>query len=194
MAALPQKMKSPAPPSQAGPLSGQRHLPRSRSSSEQGCALATAASAAAASATGAPSDHINRRSCRCPAGRGRRARGEQGCAAPGGRPGDRPRRWILPMTALRVTPIWAAIWLQVKPLTTELRSCSTRSGVQVSIVMGNGLVFAAAISGPPTGQRPRATGAVSAAIAGASAKSVGTAPRCTHRAASALTGLQTRKL
>jgi hypothetical protein len=35
------------------------------------------------------------------------------------RPGERPRRLILPMTALRVTPISAAIWLQVSPAVTH---------------------------------------------------------------------------
>ena len=34
------------------------------------------------------------------------------------------------MTALRVTPISAAIWLQDRPELTQLRSCSIRSGVQ----------------------------------------------------------------
>jgi hypothetical protein len=44
------------------------------------------------------------------------------CASAEGRPrgrvGDRPMRWILPMTALRVTPISPAIWLQVSPAVT----------------------------------------------------------------------------
>jgi hypothetical protein len=38
----------------------------------------------------------------------------------------------LPITALRETPIAAAIWLQVMPLPTHARSCSMRSGVQVA--------------------------------------------------------------
>ena len=37
------------------------------------------------------------------------------------------------MTALRETPIAAAIWLQVMPLPMQLRSCSMRSGVQVAV-------------------------------------------------------------
>src|ERR1700722_40906 len=40
------------------------------------------------------------------------------------------------MTALRVTPISAAIWLQVMPAPTKARSCATRSGFQVSLVDG----------------------------------------------------------
>ena len=51
---------------------------------------------------------------------------------PGRPPVDRPSRWILPMTALRVTPISAAIWLQVSPAVTQLWSCSMRSVVQVA--------------------------------------------------------------
>jgi hypothetical protein len=39
----------------------------------------------------------------------------------------------LPITALRETPIAAAIWLQVMPLSTQLRSCSMRSDVQVAV-------------------------------------------------------------
>jgi hypothetical protein len=39
----------------------------------------------------------------------------------------------LPITALRETPIAAAIWLQVMPLPMQLRSCSMRSGVQVAL-------------------------------------------------------------
>jgi hypothetical protein len=37
----------------------------------------------------------------------------------------------LPITALRETPIAAAIWLQVMPRSTQLLSCSMRSGFQV---------------------------------------------------------------
>jgi hypothetical protein len=37
----------------------------------------------------------------------------------------------LPITALRETPIAAAIWLQVMPRSTQPRSSSMRSGVQV---------------------------------------------------------------
>jgi hypothetical protein len=39
----------------------------------------------------------------------------------------------LPITALRETPIAAAIWLQVMPVPTQARSCSMRSGVQVAV-------------------------------------------------------------
>jgi hypothetical protein len=42
----------------------------------------------------------------------------------------------LPITALRETPIAAAIWLQVMPLPTQLRSCSMRSAVQVAFEAG----------------------------------------------------------
>jgi len=66
--------------------------------------------------------------------RGRRA----GRAGPRRRP-RRPQRLEaeavdLADMALRVTPISAAIWLHVRPLTTQVRSCSTRSGVQVATV------------------------------------------------------------
>ena len=37
------------------------------------------------------------------------------------------------MTALRVTPIVAAISLQVMPAATQLRSCSMRCAVQVEL-------------------------------------------------------------
>jgi hypothetical protein len=39
----------------------------------------------------------------------------------------------LPITALRVTPISAAISLQVMPAATQLRSCSMRCAVQVGL-------------------------------------------------------------
>jgi hypothetical protein len=39
----------------------------------------------------------------------------------------------LPITALRETPIAAAIWLQVMPRSTQLFSCSMRSGFQVPV-------------------------------------------------------------
>ncbi len=53
------------------------------------------------------SENIRRSSWRWVAGRVCRARGGQDAPGrrPAGRAGDRPRRWILPMTALRVTPI-----------------------------------------------------------------------------------------
>lgn len=52
-----------------------------------------------------------------------------------------PSRWILPITALRETPIAAAIWLQVMPLPTQLRSCSMRSGVQVAVEVAVEVAF-----------------------------------------------------
>jgi hypothetical protein len=65
---------------------------------------------AALPAAGAPFDHIRRKSRRWLGARGRAARGGQERAAPpGGRPDDRPSRWSLPITALRETPICAAI-------------------------------------------------------------------------------------
>src|SRR5436305_6024879 len=45
---------------------------------------------------------------------------------------DRPRRFILPMTALRVTPISRAIWLQVSPASKQRLRRSTRSELQVA--------------------------------------------------------------
>jgi hypothetical protein len=45
---------------------------------------------------------------------------------------DRPRRFILPMTALRVTPISRAIWLQVSPALKWRLSSSTRSESHVT--------------------------------------------------------------
>lgn len=42
----------------------------------------------------------------------------------------------MPITALRETPIAAAIWLQVMPLPIQLRSCSMRWGVQVALEEG----------------------------------------------------------
>ena len=53
---------------------------------------------------------IKRKSRLCGENRGDRTRGGlERAGAPAGRAGDRPRRWILPMTAFRVTPISAAI-------------------------------------------------------------------------------------
>ncbi len=44
---------------------------------------------------------------------------------------DRPRRWTLPITALRVMPpSSAAIWLAERPSDQSFLSCSTRSSVQ----------------------------------------------------------------
>src|SRR6516162_7204320 len=45
---------------------------------------------------------------------------------------DRPRRFILPMTALRVTPISRAIWLHERPAWRQRFSRSMRSEVQVA--------------------------------------------------------------
>src|SRR4030081_3860401 len=70
----------------------------------------------------------------CGAGRALRGRGaaEEGLLA---RP-ERPSRWTLPITALRVTfPSSAAIWLAESPLSQSFFSCSTRSSVQVNTVI-----------------------------------------------------------
>ena len=97
-------------------------------------ALDPAGSFACSAASDGASANISRSSLRWEK-RGDAARGGQVRAGvPGDRSGLRPRRWILPMMALRVTPISAAIWLHVRPLTTQVRSCSTRSGVQVATV------------------------------------------------------------
>src|SRR5580700_1125843 len=106
-AALPQNAKSAA----CGSPIGQWHLSCAISSSEQRCALSIGADAAAASwaALGACAP-IKRNSRLGGELRGCPTRGGQERAgAPAGRAGDKPRRWILPMTALRVTPISAAI-------------------------------------------------------------------------------------
>src|SRR5215475_12526765 len=44
---------------------------------------------------------------------------------------DRPRRLILPMTALRVTPISLAVWPHERPALRQRFSSSMRSEVQV---------------------------------------------------------------
>src|SRR5258706_10862962 len=49
---------------------------------------------------------------------------------------ERPSRWTLPITALRVTfPSSAAIWLAESPPSQSFFSCSTRSSDQVSTVI-----------------------------------------------------------
>jgi hypothetical protein len=55
----------------------------------------------------------------------------------------------LPITALRVTPISAAISLQVMPAATQLRSCSMRCAVQVGleVVMLFGVLIGGAAIG-----------------------------------------------
>src|SRR6266550_9365496 len=45
---------------------------------------------------------------------------------------DRPRRFILPMTALRVTPISRAVWPHESPAWRRRFSSSMRSEVQVA--------------------------------------------------------------
>jgi hypothetical protein len=45
---------------------------------------------------------------------------------------DRPRRFILPMTALRVTPISRAVWPHERPAWRQRFSSSMRSEVQVA--------------------------------------------------------------
>jgi hypothetical protein len=130
MASLPQKPKSALP----GSPSGQRHPPPARSSSEQRRALSTggASVAAAGSARASAATACRMRAIRDGrAGARVRAVRIRPGIAPGLRPVDRPRRLILPMTALRVTPISAAIWLQVIPAVTHCWSCCTRSVVQV---------------------------------------------------------------
>ena len=70
----------------------------------------------------------------CWAGRALRWRGaaEEGLLA---RP-ERPSRWTLPITALRVTfPSSAAIWLAESPPSQSFFNCSTRSSVQVNTVI-----------------------------------------------------------
>src|SRR3569833_4368406 len=50
---------------------------------------------------------------------------------------DRPSRWTLPITALRVMfPSSAAIWLAERPDSHKFLSCSTRSSVQFITVIG----------------------------------------------------------
>ncbi len=49
---------------------------------------------------------------------------------------ERPSRWTLPITALRVTfPSSAAIWLAESPASQSFFSCSTRSSDQVNTVI-----------------------------------------------------------
>src|SRR3954447_11421060 len=70
----------------------------------------------------------------CPCGRALRGRGaaEDGDLA---RP-DRPKRWTLPITALRVMPpSSAAIWLADRPSAHSFFRSSTRSSVQFIIVL-----------------------------------------------------------
>src|SRR3954464_11110077 len=70
----------------------------------------------------------------CWAGRALRGRGaaEDGLLA---RP-ERPSRWTLPITALRVTfPSSAAIWLAESPPSQSFFNCSTRSSDQVNTVI-----------------------------------------------------------
>ena len=63
-----------------------------------------------------------------------RCRGAAGAGALA-RP-DRPNRWTLPITALRVTlPSSAAIWLADSPASQSFFSCSTRSSDQVNTVI-----------------------------------------------------------
>ncbi len=155
-ASLPQNAKVVA----SGSPMGQRHLPGTISRSEHGWALCTGAqSMAAVSATGSPCVNIRRKRRRWLVIRGWRTRGGQRRAwPPAGLPGDRPSRWILPITALRVTPISAAIWLQVRPETTKLRSCWTRSGVQVAGVIDIGLAKMPRPNWAADRARARATG------------------------------------
>ncbi len=133
MTSFPQNAKSAAP----GSLIGQRHLPCESSTSEQCLVLSTGASTSiTSSATLGASAPIRRRSRRWVESLGRWTRGRRERAGTrAARASESPRRLILPITALRLTPIWAAICLQVRPATTQFRSWSTRSGVQVSRVI-----------------------------------------------------------
>jgi hypothetical protein len=103
---LPQKLKSGVP---TEPI-GQRHLRAVRLNSEQGSGLTTSVTTGSA-ANSALSAIRWVRTC------GRRgddaARGTPGAAVR--RPRERPSRFILPMTALRETPISLAIWAQESP-------------------------------------------------------------------------------
>jgi hypothetical protein len=71
------------------------------------------------------------------------------------------------MTALRVTPISAAIWLQDRPEVTQLRNCSIRSAVQgewlgegagdrvgTRVESGGGVVVVSSMERPHEMQRP----------------------------------------
>src|SRR5215218_236344 len=96
------------------------------------------------------SDEATRRGMAGEAETGRGARGALKLA-PAGRDGvarpDRPSRWTLPITALRVTPpSCLAIWLALRPSSQSFFSEATRSSVQPPIV--------AVIVQPPAVRRP----------------------------------------
>jgi hypothetical protein len=85
---------------------------------------------------------------------------------------------------LRDTPIAAAIWLQVMPRSTQARSASMRSAVQVAfggaIVFAAGAIFAgssAALSGGREGGDSGSDGAIDGAIDGAADGDIGLRPR-----------------
>src|SRR5262245_121782 len=117
----PQKPKSRLP----GSLIGQRHFPSHSSASEHRGSCGTGTSSTAG---GGALRRAVRMSCwvtsrsatlRC-----------RGLAITRSR-GARRRRLILPMTALRLTPISSAIWLQDSPASKQLFSCATRAAVHV---------------------------------------------------------------
>ena len=119
---LPQKVKSTVPT----PPMGQRQLRVVKSSNEQGSALTTSP---AIGADAKSTLSLSRWFSTC----GRRIdtlRHSRG--AVGRLPRDKPSRLILPITALRETPISFAICAQDRPALTPLFSCATRSAVHGS--------------------------------------------------------------
>jgi hypothetical protein len=102
---LPQKLKSGVP---TAPI-GQRHLRAVRLKSEQGSVLTTSVTTGSAANTALSAIRWVRTCGRL----GDAARGAPGAAVR--RPRERPSRFILPMTALRETPISLAIWAQESP-------------------------------------------------------------------------------
>src|SRR5262249_47968565 len=116
---LPQKLRVAVPPL----LIGQRHFCGARLRSEQGSALTTS------SRTGSDENiasSANRWVRTCGRRLGTATRVPDPLAL---RPRDRPKRLILPMTALRETPISHAICAHVRPALTQLLSMATRSVV-----------------------------------------------------------------
>src|SRR6185295_15478381 len=103
---LPQKLKSGVP---TEPI-GQRHLRAVRLNSEQGSGLTTSVTTGSAANSALSAIRWVRTCVR--------------------RPRERPSRFILPMTALRETPISLAIWAQESPALKKVLSMATRSVVQ----------------------------------------------------------------
>src|SRR5262245_60193108 len=120
-ALAPQKPKSRLP----GSLIGQRHVPSPSSAHEQ----RGPGSTGAASTTGSGSARrADRMSCWVTRRRDTFRRSRFGVAIV---KRERWRRLILPMTALRLTPISTAIWPHDSPAAKQLFSCSMRSAVHV---------------------------------------------------------------